>query len=69
MSKKKTGLILKIVLCILILLVVLCAVVIILIDPIAKNALEKGAPLVLGTTSPWNASTLRRSKAASRSRT
>ena len=49
MSKKKTGLILKIVLCILILLVVLCAVVIILIDPIAKNALEKGAPLVLGT--------------------
>ena len=49
MSKKKTGLILKIVLCILILLVVLVAVVIILIDPIAKNALEKGAPLVLGT--------------------
>ena len=49
MSKKKSGLILKIVLCILILLVVLVAVVIILIDPIAKNALEKGAPLVLGT--------------------
>ena len=49
MSKKKTGLILKIVLCILILLVVLVAIAIILIDPIAKNALEKGAPLVLGT--------------------
>jgi hypothetical protein len=49
MSKKKTGLLIKIVLCILILLVVLVAVVIILIDPIAKNALEKGAPLVLGT--------------------
>ncbi len=49
MSKKKSGLLIKIVLCILILLVVLVAVVIILIDPIAKNALEKGAPLVLGT--------------------
>ena len=49
MSKKKSGLLIKIVLCILILLVVLVAVVIILIDPIAKNALEKGAPLILGT--------------------
>ncbi len=49
MSKKKTGLILKIVLCILILLVVLVALCLVFIDPIAKNALEKGAPLVLGT--------------------
>ena len=49
MSKKKSGLILKIVLIILIVLVALIAAVLIFIDPIAKNTLEKGAPLILGT--------------------
>ena len=49
MAKSKTGLLVKIILGILIVLVVLAVVVILLIDPIAKNALEKGAPLVLGT--------------------
>lgn len=49
MSKKKSGLLLKIILIILIVLVVLVAVALLFIDPIAKNALEKGAPLVLGT--------------------
>ena len=49
MAKSKTGLIFKIILGILIVLIALVVVVIILIDPIAKNALEKGAPLVLGT--------------------
>lgn len=49
MSKKKTGLIFKIVLIILIVLVLLIAAALIFIDPIAKNAVEKGAPLILGT--------------------
>lgn len=49
MAKSKTGLIFKIILGILIVLIALFVVAIILIDPIAKNALEKGAPLVLGT--------------------
>ena len=49
MAKSKTGLFVKIILGILAVLVVLLVVAIILIDPIAKNALEKGAPLVLGT--------------------
>ena len=49
MAQSKTGLIFKIILGILIVLIALVVVVIILIDPIAKNALEKGAPLVLGT--------------------
>jgi len=49
MSKKKTGLIIKIVLGILIVLVILFVVLLLFIDPIAKNAVEKGAPLVLGT--------------------
>jgi len=49
MSKKKTGLLTKIILFVVVLIVVLLVVGILLIDPIAKNALEKGAPLVLGT--------------------
>ena len=49
MAKSKTGLLVKIILGILVVLIVLAVVVILLIDPIAKNALEKGAPLVLGT--------------------
>ena len=49
MSKKKTSLLVKIILAVVILIVVLLVVGILLIDPIAKNALEKGAPLVLGT--------------------
>ena len=49
MSKKKSGLILKLVLGILVLLVVLVVLAIVFIDVVAKNALEKGAPLVLGT--------------------
>ena len=49
MSKKTTRLIGKIVLGILIVLVVLVALVLIFINPIAKNSIEKGAPLVLGT--------------------
>ncbi len=49
MAKSKTGLLVKIILGILAVLVVLLVVAIVLIDPIAKNALEKGAPLVLGT--------------------
>ena len=49
MSKKKSGLILKLVLGILVLLVVLVVLAIVFIDVIAKNALEKGAPMVLGT--------------------
>ena len=49
MAKSKTGLIFKIFLGILIVLIALAVVVILLIDPIAKNVLEKGAPLVLGT--------------------
>ena len=49
MSKKKTGLIVKIVLGILVLLVVVAVLALIFIDVLAKNALEKGAPLVLGT--------------------
>ena len=49
MSKKKSSLLVKIVLAVVVLIVVLLVVGILLIDPIAKNALEKGAPLVLGT--------------------
>ena len=49
MSKKKSGLLIKIILAVVVLIVVLLVVGILLIDPIAKNALEKGAPLVLGT--------------------
>ena len=49
MSKKKSGLILKLVLGIVVLLVVLAVLAIVFIDVLAKNALEKGAPLVLGT--------------------
>ena len=49
MSKKKSGLLVKIILAIVAIVVVLLVVGILLIDPIAKNALEKGAPLVLGT--------------------
>lgn len=49
MAKSKTGLLVKIILGILIVLVVLAVVVILLVDPIAKNVLEKGAPLILGT--------------------
>ena len=49
MSKKKSSLILKLVLGILVLLVVLVVLAIIFIDVLAKNALEKGAPMVLGT--------------------
>ena len=49
MSKKKTGLIVKLILGILVLLVVVAILAIIFIDVVAKNALEKGAPLVLGT--------------------
>ena len=49
MAKSKTGLIFKILIGILIVLIALVVVVILLIDPIAKNVLEKGAPLVLGT--------------------
>ena len=49
MSKKKTSLLVKIILAVVVLIVVLLVVGILLIDPIAKNALEKGAPLVLGT--------------------
>ena len=49
MSKKKSSLLVKIILAVVVLIVVLRVVGILLIDPIAKNALEKGAPLVLGT--------------------
>ena len=49
MSKKKSSLLVKIILAVVVLIVVLLVVGILLIDPIAKNALEKGAPLVLGT--------------------
>ena len=49
MSKKKSGLLFKIILAVVVLIVALLVVGILLIDPIAKNALEKGAPLVLGT--------------------
>jgi hypothetical protein len=49
MSKKKTGLLTKIILIFVVLIIALVVVAILLIDPIAKNALEKGAPLILGT--------------------
>ena len=49
MSKKKSGLLIKIILAVVVLIVVLLVVGILLIDVIAKNAIEKGAPLVLGT--------------------
>ena len=49
MAKKKSGLIVKIILGILIVLVILVVAGLFFIDTLAKNALEKGAPLVLGT--------------------
>ena len=49
MAKSKTGLIVKIVLIVLVVLVALAVAALIFIDTLAKNALEKGAPLVLGT--------------------
>ena len=49
MAKSKSGLIFKIILGILVVLIILVVAVLIFIDPLAKNALEKGAPLVLGT--------------------
>lgn len=49
MAKKKSGLIVKIILGILIVLVILVVAGLFFIDSLAKNALEKGAPLVLGT--------------------
>lgn len=49
MAKSKTGLIFKIILGILVVLIVLVVAVLFFIDPLAKNALEKGAPLILGT--------------------
>ncbi len=49
MAKKKSGLLVKIILGILIVLVILAVAAFLFIDAIAKNALEKGAPLVLGT--------------------
>ena len=49
MAKKKSGLIFKIILGILIVLVILVVAGLFFIDSLAKNALEKGAPLVLGT--------------------
>jgi len=49
MSKKKSSLLVKLILGIVVLLVVLVVLAIVFIDVLAKNALEKGAPLVLGT--------------------
>ncbi len=49
MAKSKTGLVFKIILGILIVLVILAVAALFFIDFLAKNALEKGAPLVLGT--------------------
>ena len=49
MAKSKSGLIFKIVLIVLVVLVALVVAVLVFIDTLAKNALEKGAPLVLGT--------------------
>ena len=49
MSKKKSGLLVKIILIVLVVLVILVVAGLLFIDSIAKNALEKGAPLVLGT--------------------
>ena len=49
MAKSKSGLIVKIILGILIVLVILLVAGLFFIDSLAKNALEKGAPLVLGT--------------------
>lgn len=49
MAKSKSGLIFKIILGILVVLIILVVAVLFFIDSIAKNALEKGAPLVLGT--------------------
>ena len=49
MAKSKSGLIFKIILIVLVVLVALVVAALIFIDSIAKNALEKGAPLVLGT--------------------
>ena len=49
MAKSKAGLFIKIILGIIVVLIVLVALCLIFIDPIAKNALEKGAPMVLGT--------------------
>ncbi len=49
MAKSKTGLIVKIILVVLVVLIALVVAALVFIDSIAKNALEKGAPLVLGT--------------------
>ncbi len=49
MAKSKSGLIFKIVLIVLVVLVALVVAALVFIDTLAKNALEKGAPLVLGT--------------------
>ena len=49
MAKSKTGLIFKIIFGILIVLVILVIAGLFFIDSIAKNALEKGGPLILGT--------------------
>jgi len=48
MSKKKSGLIIKTILCILIVLVVLVVAGLLFIDNIAKTAVVKGVPMVLG---------------------
>ncbi|MBR2964581.1 MAG: hypothetical protein IKC53_10295 [Lentisphaeria bacterium] len=49
MAKSKSGLIFKIILIVLVVLIALVVAALVFIDTIAKNALEKGAPLVLGT--------------------
>ena len=49
MAKSKSGLIVKIILIVLVVLIALVVAALLFIDTIAKNALEKGAPLVLGT--------------------
>lgn len=49
MAKSKTGLIVRIILGILVVLVILVVAALFFIDTLAKNALEKGAPLILGT--------------------
>ena len=49
MAKSKSGLIFKIILIVLVVLIALVVAALVFIDTLAKNALEKGAPLVLGT--------------------
>ena len=49
MSKKKSRLFIKILLGIILVLVILAVAGLLFIDSLAKNAIEKGAPLVLGT--------------------